>query len=91
MTAVHLVYSADAQKSLKKMDKTTALRIVGKSKENTQLFDPLSRAQALSGGLAGCYRYRVGDYYRVIFEVSSDNQLIIYTIMTVKHRKDVYR
>ena len=90
MSAVHLAYTADARKSLKKMDKTTALRIVEKIKENTQLLDPLSRAKALSGGLAGYHRYRIGNY-RVIFTVTEGGNITIYTILTIKHRKEVYR
>ncbi|MBP6881235.1 MAG: hypothetical protein KBC35_01275 [Candidatus Pacebacteria bacterium] len=36
------------------------------------------------------YRYRIGDY-RAIFSVAADGTITLLTILSVKHRKDVYR
>ena len=90
MAFIQLVYTAAARKALKQIDTHIALRIVDKIHENTQLPDPSVRAKALTGNLAGLYRYRVGNY-RVVFAVTQDNIIAIYTVLTIKHRKNVYR
>jgi mRNA interferase RelE/StbE len=49
--------------------------------------NPRQLGEALTGDLAGLYRYRIGDY-RVIYYIK-DEKLII-TIIRVGHRKEVY-
>lgn len=85
-----LRYSDHARKDLLACDRTIARRIVEKLADNVNLTDPLSRAKALTGELAGVYRYRVGDY-RVLFEVNEQNEIVILMVLRIKHRKDVYR
>ena len=46
----------------------------------------LANIKALTGEFKGLYRLRVGNY-RVIFEIEPD----IITIISILHRKDVYR
>lgn len=83
-------YTAKALKDLKSIDKNTANRIVGKVKEYSEDDDFLMRAKALTGSLAGMYRYRVGDY-RVLFEVDASGVVTILMILNIKHHKDAYR
>lgn len=45
-------------------------------------------AKRLTGELEGLNSYRVGDY-RIVFEINSQEQLV--SIITIEHRKDVYR
>jgi mRNA interferase RelE/StbE len=87
---VSVIYSDDALRQLKKLSPALAERIVLKVKDNAIQDNPLSRAKALQGELRGRYRYRVGDY-RIIFTIGSDGTVTILTILSVKHRKDVYR
>ncbi|HMO77842.1 MAG TPA: type II toxin-antitoxin system RelE/ParE family toxin [Candidatus Paceibacterota bacterium] len=87
---VSVIYSPDARKDIKKLDKKEGRRVVLKIKENTESPNPLQRAKALSGILSGYYRYRIGDY-RAIFSWDEKGQVSILKILRVKHRKDVYR
>jgi len=90
MSHVQVVLSPQATRDLKKLDHKDVYRVLIKIEENTLLPNPLLRAKALTGILTGLYRYRIGNY-RAVFSVTPDNQIIIYTILTIKHRKDVYR
>ncbi len=87
---ISVIYSDDALRQLKKLSPALAERIVLKVKDNALQANPLSRAKALQGELRGRYRYRVGDY-RVIFVIDAKRVVIILTVLSVKHRKDVYR
>ena len=46
-------------------------------------------AKALSGPLQGFSRFRIGDY-RVIFEQNASGKIVIYTILRIKHRREIY-
>jgi mRNA interferase RelE/StbE len=84
-----LVYTKQSLDDLKPLDKKLVQRIFAKIKENSELSNPLIRAKALSGALAGTYRYRIGDY-RAIFRCDSSGTLVILTILRIKHRKEIY-
>jgi mRNA interferase RelE/StbE len=51
--------------------------------------NPLSFAKKLTDPLLGDYRFRVGDY-RVLVDIK-DGKIRILVVLTVQHRKDVYR
>lgn len=85
-----IIYSPDAVRDLKQIDKPIALRIVKKIDENATQADPLSRAKPLTGVLAGRYRYRIGDY-RAIFSFDAKGRMSILKVLKIQHRKDVYR
>lgn len=78
----------DVQRSMKKLDKQIARRIVAKLHEISQLEDPRSRGKALTGNLAGVWRYRVGDY-RILCDIN-DGRLVI-LVVDVAHRREVYK
>jgi len=81
--------TAAAEKALAKLDRQTAKRITGFLRERvTGSDDPRQSGKALSGPLAGLWRYRVGDY-RIICEVK-DGQLVV-LVVTIGHRSDIYR
>jgi mRNA interferase RelE/StbE len=74
-----------AQKQIMKLDKKVIPQI--KSAIASLADNPRPQGcQKLKGEEA--YRIRVGDY-RVIYEVNDD--IILVTVVTVGHRKDVYR
>lgn len=80
--------SERALRSLRKMDKQVARRIRDKLAEISTLENPRSTGKALTGSLAGVWRYRVGDY-RILCDIE-DNELVV-IIIDVAHRREVYR
>ena len=82
-------YSERALKSLKKMDKQDARRILDFLEQRVaSLADPRSLGKPLTGDLGIFWRYRVGNY-RILCEVQ-DEKLVILTAL-IGHRKTVYR
>ena len=81
-------FSDAAFRVLRKLDKPTARRIRDALKEISFLDDPRSRGKALTGDMAGFWRYRVGDY-RVICSIE-DSALVV-LVIDVGHRKDIYK
>jgi len=90
MKTYRLQYSYEASKDLLRLDKAIARRIAQKIKSLTDSPEPLSTAKSLSGNLSGLFRYRIGDY-RAIFEMNDKGIITILTILTIKHRKDIYQ
>jgi len=88
-SGIEVIYSPDARKDLKKLEKKLAVRIVKKINDNANQKDPLERAKTLGGGLMGRYRYRIGDY-RAIFRIDADGRLSVLMVLRIKHRKDAY-
>ena len=80
--------SEKAFRALRKMDKQTARRIRNELSEIAKLEDPMSRGKALTGNLAGVWRYRVGDY-RILCDIN-DGRLVI-LVVDVAHRREVYK
>ncbi|WP_306452361.1 type II toxin-antitoxin system RelE family toxin [Bifidobacterium pullorum] len=76
-----------AVKALAKLDKQTAKRITAKLREVAALDDPRSSGKALTGNLAGLWRYRVGDY-RIVCDIERDVLAIL--VVDVGHRSKVY-
>ncbi len=80
--------SEKAFRALRKMDKQTARRIRNELLEIAKLEDPRSRGKALTGNLAGVWRYRVGDY-RILCDIE-DGRLVV-LVVDVAHRREVYK
>ncbi|WP_113239936.1 type II toxin-antitoxin system RelE family toxin [Escherichia coli] len=81
-------YSDRALKSLRKMDKQNARRIVDfRSLRIAVAADPRQSGKPLKGGLGEFWRYRVGDY-RVLCEIRDDELVIL--AATIGHRREVY-
>ena len=78
----------DVQRSMRKLDKQVASRIAAKLREVSQLDDPRSTGKALTGNLAGLWRYRVGDY-RIICDI--EDEVLVILVVEVEHRSKVYR
>lgn len=76
------------QRSMKKLDRNVAKRIIAKLREIAQLEDPRSTGKALAGNLAGLWRYRVGDY-RIVCDIEDEVLLIL--VIDVAHRSKVYK
>lgn len=86
--AWRIEFIRSASKDLSRIDRTWQRRILDfLQTEVAPLEDPRSRGKALSGPLAGYWRYRVGDY-RVICEIEDDQVRVL--VVWVAHRSRVY-
>ncbi len=84
-----VVFEADADKQLKKIDVTQQRIIVNwivKNLENTD--NPRVFGKSLKGTLKDYWRYRIGDY-RIIAEINDQEIRII--IIGIGHRKIIYK
>ncbi|MEK0371932.1 type II toxin-antitoxin system RelE family toxin [Corynebacterium mastitidis] len=79
--------SRDAARVLRKLDPQTSRRIRRALKAIESLDDPRARGKALTGRLAGLWRYRVGDY-RLVCDLV-DSRLVV-VVIEVGHRSHVY-
>ena len=81
-------YSDRALKSLRKMDKQNARRIVDFMDLRIAVAaDPRQSGKPLKGELGEFWRYRVGDY-RILCEIRDDELVIL--AATIVHRREVY-
>ena len=76
----------DVQRSMKKLDKQIARRIVAKLHEISQLEDPRSMGKGLTENKSGLWRYRVGDY-RIVADIEDD--VLVILVVDVDHRSKV--
>lgn len=83
-----VVFSKDALKQLKKLDKSVAALIVGWIRKNLEnCSDPRSRGKGLAANRSGQWRYRVGDY-RILADINDTEITIL--VISIGHRRDVY-
>lgn len=81
-------YSDRALKSLRKMDKQNARRIVDFMDLRIAVAaDPRQSGKPLKGELGEFWRYRVGGY-RILCEIRDDELIIL--AATIGHRREVY-
>ena len=76
-------FDREFERSLRKLDRQVARRILVKLHGLAGLEEPQSRCKALSGPLAGLWRLRVGDY-RVLIDIRREKLVII--ALDVGHR-----
>ena len=82
-------FSPEGEKALEKLDNSVAIRIKNWLNKNLEgCENPRYKGKALTGGLAGYWRYRVGDY-RIIAEIQDDKIIILVT--DVEKRNDIYK
>jgi len=85
-----VIYLKRAIEDLSKLPFGTRNRIANKIKFFRQQKDPLKYAKKLTNPLFGTYRFRIGNY-RAIFDIDAKGIIKILLIVTIKHRKDIYR
>ena len=84
----HVVFTNEARKELKKLDKYTVLLLTAWVRKNLEgCSDPRQHGKGLTANRGGQWRYRVGEY-RLVAEINDDTITIL--ILTVGHRRDVY-
>ena len=84
-----VVFSKEALKDLKKLDKHTAALIIGWVRKNLEgCENPRAHGKGLTANLSGKWRYRVGDY-RLLADIQDDKVVIM--MLRVGHRSDIYK
>ena len=84
-----VVFSEEALKQLKKMDKHVASLIIGWVRKNLEnCTDPRVHGKPLVANRSGQWRYRVGDY-RLICEIQ--DEIVTILVLSIGHRRDVYK
>ena len=85
----HVVFSKDALKQLKKMDRQNAALILGWIRKNLEgCENPRILGKGLTSNRSGQWRYRIGDY-RIIAEIQDQNIIIL--VLNISHRSDIYK
>ena len=84
-----VVFSKEALKDLKKLDKHTAALIIGWVRKNLEgCENPRAHGRGLTANLSGKWRYRVGDY-RLLADIQDDKVVIM--MLRVGHRSEIYK
>ena len=82
-----VVFTDNARKELKKLDKHTASLIIGWIEKNLQgCENPRAKGKGLTANKSGQWRYRIGDY-RLITEIKDDKIIIL--IVSIGHRSKI--
>ena len=76
-----------AERALGKLGTAAGRRIVKGLRDIATLDNPRQRGKALSGPLAGLWRWRFGNY-RVIGRI--EQQRVVIVVVAVGHRREVY-
>jgi len=82
-------FDRDAARDLKRLDSAAqraVLRFLRERVATTE--DPRHFGKPLVGDMKGLWRYRVGDY-RIVARIEDDRLIVL--VVTVGHRREVYR
>ncbi len=80
--------SSGAERQLRKLDRSTAKRLVTYLRQLTaDASNPRRKGKALAGPLAGLWRYRVGDH-RIICQLQDDRLIVL--VVRLGHRSRIY-
>lgn len=83
-----VVYTKQAEKALRKLDKQTQALIYGWIGKNlVGCENPRQHGKGLTVNRSGQWRYRVGDY-RILAEIQDDKILIL--VLNIGHRSEIY-
>ena len=83
-----VVFSAQAKKALKKLDRHVYATIVAWIRRNLEgCSNPRLHGKGLAANRSGQWRYRIGDY-RLIADIQ--DEIVVILIVTIGHRRDVY-
>ena len=84
----HVVFSAQAKKSIKKLDRHVYTTIIAWIRKNLEgCSNPRIHGKPLTANRSGQWRYRVNDY-RIIADIQDDKVIIL--VLAVAHRREVY-
>lgn len=86
MTHYRMVFAGSSKKDIGKLERVTRQRIAKKLHYFLEQEDPLVYARQLAHSNIGSYRFRVG-HFRIVFDIDGHTL----QVLSIKHRKDVYR
>ena len=81
-------FEKSAGDTLAKLDRPIRLQIEKYLDKLLTLDDPRLRGKGLTGGRAGQWRYRAGDY-RIICEIHDD--VLVVLVLEIGHRSNIYK
>lgn len=88
-SAWRIEYEPLAQRQLKKLDRTAAVRMVTTLQSQLSKHeDPRAFGKPMIGNWTGYWRYRVGDY-RAVCRI--EDGIVTVFVIQVAHRREVYR
>ena len=85
---IQILFTAQAEKQLAKLEKATRLRIINALNRLRETY-PAGDMRKMQG-YDDLWRLRVGDY-RIVMQVDLLTAVITITVIRVGHRKEVYR
>lgn len=83
-----IVFDKKAQKELSKLDREVQRRIIAELDNIVTLDNPKLFGKALTGSLAGLWRYRIANY-RIVCHIHEEKFQVL--IIKIAHRKEVYK
>lgn len=83
---IHFIYSRQAQKDIKRIDKTQAKNILNTIKKWEVGNIPLPTPKMLIGVYPPQYRFRIGNY-RIRGYMDSKK----FSVLRIRHRSDIYK
>ncbi len=86
MSEYRLVFAHSVKKDIDKLDHLTRQRIGKKLGQFLKQDDPLVRTRQLIDSKLGVYGCRI-EHYRIVFDMHENS----IEVVSIKHRKDVYR
>lgn len=86
--AYKIRFTKKADKAIRSLDKPVAERVISELDLVSHLVNPKSRGKALTGTLAGLWRYRVGNW-RIICDIEQD--VLVVLVVDVGHRNNIYK
>lgn len=85
----NVIFTERSKKELSKLDKQVVRLILAWIRKNLEgCSDPRQHGKGLTANRSGQWRYRIGNY-RLIADIEDEKITII--ILTVGHRRDVYK
>ena len=85
------IITETALRDLKRIDKTTSVRIIKKLEWYLELENPLEHAKKLINTNIDTYRFRIGDY-RAVFTIDEKTRaFVVLMILRIIHRKEDYK
>lgn len=85
-----VIYTQKAISNLKQLDNNLAKKIINKIAYYCSQENFIKHTKKLSNFSTPTYRFRIGNY-RAIFEIGQNNEIQILYILSIGHRKEVYK
>lgn len=83
-----VLFTNEAKKQLKKLDKHISSLIIGWIEKNLEgCENPRQHGKGLTANRTGQWRYRIGDY-RIICEIQDEEIIIL--VLEIGHRRNIY-